>query len=237
MKRKSLHIGFDADDTLWHCEDLFLEAQEKLQSLLPDRSLQEITDAVYQVEKQNLEIYGYGVKSFTLSLIEAYLALSQNVKTNEIGQLLEIGKSILESPIRIMDDVENTLKNLSKIYTLLIITKGELIDQRRKIRLSKLSQYFDIIEIVAEKSADTYSQILERHKITPQNFTMIGNSIRSDIQPVLEIGGRAIHIPYKHTWKHEEECAGWSVEPHVTLKSIRSVPEWLLKTSFNINQF
>ena len=107
MKRKSLHIGFDADDTLWHCEDLFLEAQEKLQSLLPDRSLQEITDAVYQVEKQNFEIYGYGVKSFTLSLIEAYLALSQNVKTNEIGQLLEIGKSILESPIRIIDDVGN----------------------------------------------------------------------------------------------------------------------------------
>ena len=227
MTQNITHIGFDADDTLWHCEDLFFEAHERLHKFLPDRSIEDVINAVYDVERLNLELYGYGVKSFTLSLVETYLTLKKDADGTEIEELLNTGKSMMDSPTRVFENVENTLEQLSKYYTLLLITKGEHVDQERRIENSKLAKYFDFIEIVSEKTPQFYAMFLQDKGISPQNFIMIGNSVTSDIVPVLNIGGQAIHIPYEHTWKHEEGPVERSVKPYVVLDSIAAVPNLL----------
>ena len=227
MMQKITHIGFDADDTLWHCEDLFFEAHQTLQKLLPDRRIEDVIDAVYDVERLNLELYGYGVKTFILSLVETYLTLKKDADGTQIEELLNIGKSILDSPTRIFEGVENTLEQLSQNYKLLLITKGELVDQERKISNSKLANYFDFIDIISEKTPRAYAKLLSDKGIFPNNFVMIGNSVKSDILPVLKIGGHAIHIPYKYTWKHEEYPIERSVQSYPVLYSIAEVAEFL----------
>ena len=233
MTQRITHIGFDADDTLWHCEDLFFEAHLGLKKLLPDRRIEDVIDAVYDVERLNLEIYGYGVKSFTLSLVETYLTLKKDADGTEIEELLNIGKSILDSPTRIFEGVENTLGQLSQHYKLLLITKGELVDQERKISNSQLANYFDFIDIISEKSPHAYAKILSDKKISPKNFVMIGNSVKSDILPVLKIGGHAIHIPYEYTWKHEEHSVERSVQSYPVLDSIAAVADFLTEREKN----
>ena len=227
MTQRITHIGFDADDTLWHCEDLFFEARERLQKLLPDRSIKEVTNTVYDVEGRNLERYGYGVKSFILSLVEAYLVLKKRVDSAEIEELLDTGKSIMDSPARVFEGVPNTLEQLSQHFKLLLITKGDLVDQERKIENSKLAKYFEFISIISEKTPQAYVEILEDKGISPNNFIMIGNSVKSDIVPVLDIGGHAIQILYKYTWMHEEHPAGRFVKPYAVLDSIAAVPDFL----------
>ena len=196
-------IGFDADDTLWENEDLFFEAQNEIKNILKQNSKNFDTELL-KTEKSNLDIYGYGIKGFILSIIETYAKNShEELKIESINQIIKLGKKMLNAPVNLIEDVERILRILSKKYELILITKGDLLDQERKIKKSKLEKYFKFKKIVSEKNKQTYLNILDDLKIEPQKFLMVGNSFKSDVLPVLEIGGNGIHIPYKILWEHE----------------------------------
>ena len=196
-------IGFDADDTLWENEDLFFEAQNEIKDILKQNS-NNFDKEFLKTEKSNLDIYGYGIKGFILSLIETSLKNShEELKIGSINKIIKVGKKMLNAPVNLIEDVERILRILSKKYELILITKGDLLDQERKIKKSKLEKYFKHKKIVSEKNKQTYLNILDDLKIEPQNFLMVGNSFKSDVLPVLEIGGNGIHIPYKILWEHE----------------------------------
>ena len=196
-------IGFDADDTLWKNEDLFFEAQNEIKDILKQNS-NNFDKELLKTEKSNLDFYGYGIKGFILSIIEASAKNShEELKIESINQIIKLGKKMLNAPVNLIEDVEKVLSILSKKYKLILITKGDLLDQERKIKKSKLEKYFKYKKIVSEKNKQTYLNILDDLKIEPQNFLMVGNSFKSDVLPVLEIGGNGIHIPYKILWEHE----------------------------------
>ena len=196
-------IGFDADDTLWKNEDLFFEAQNEIKDILKQNS-NNFDKELLKTEKSNLDFYGYGIKGFILSIIEASAKNShEELKIESINQIIKLGKKMLNAPVDLIEDVEKVLSILSKKYKLILITKGDLLDQERKIKKSKLEKYFKYKKIVSEKNKQTYLKILDDLKIEPQNFLMVGNSFKSDVLPVLEIGGNGIHIPYKILWEHE----------------------------------
>ena len=196
-------IGFDADDTLWKNEDLFFEAQNEIKDILKQNS-NNFDKELLKTEKSNLDFYGYGIKGFILSIIETSAKNShEELKIKSINQIIKLGKKMLNAPVNLIEDVEKVLSILSKKYKLILITKGDLLDQERKIKKSKLEKYFKHKKIVSEKNKQTYLNILDDLKIEPQNFLMVGNSFKSDVLPVLEIGGNGIHIPYKILWEHE----------------------------------
>ena len=196
-------IGFDADDTLWKNEDLFFEAQNEIKDILKQKT-NNFDNELLKTEKSNLDFYGYGIKGFILSIIEASAKNShQELKIESINQIIKLGKKMLNAPVDLIEDVEKVLSILSKKYKLILITKGDLLDQERKIKKSKLEKYFKHQKIVSEKNKQTYLNILDDLKIEPQNFLMVGNSFKSDVFPVLEIGGNGVHIPYKIQWEHE----------------------------------
>ena len=196
-------IGFDADDTLWKNEDLFFEAQNEIKDILKQNS-NNFDKELLKTEKSNLDFYGYGIKGFILSIIETSAKNShEELKIESINQIIKLGKKMLNAPVDLIEDVEKVLSILSKKYKLILITKGDLLDQERKIKKSKLEKYFKHKKIVSEKNKQTYLNILDDLKIEPQNFLMVGNSFKSDVLPVLEIGGNGIHIPYKILWEHE----------------------------------
>ncbi len=197
-------IGFDADDTLWENEDLFFEAQNEIKDILKLNS-NNFDKEVFKTEKSNLDIYGYGIKGFILSIIETSAKNShKELKIESINQIIKLGKKMLNAPVNLIQDVEKILSILSKKYKLILITKGDLLDQERKIKKSKLEKYFKHKKIVSEKNKKTYLNILDDLKIEPRHFLMVGNSFKSDVLPVLEIGGNGIHIPYKILWEHEK---------------------------------
>ena len=196
-------IGFDADDTLWKNEDLFFEAQNEIKDILKQNS-NNFDKELLKTEKSNLDFYGYGIKGFILSIIETSAKNAhKELKIESINQIIKLGKKMLNAPVNLIEDVEKVLSILSKKYKLILITKGDLLDQERKIKKSKLEKYFKHKKIVSEKNKHTYLKILDDLKIEPQNFLMVGNSFKSDVLPVLEIGGNGIHIPYKILWEHE----------------------------------
>ena len=196
-------IGFDADDTLWKNEDLFFEAQNEIKDILKQNS-NNFDKELLKTEKSNLDFYGYGIKGFILSIIETSAKNShEELKIKSINQIIKLGKKMLNAPVDLIEDVEKVLSILSKKYKLILITKGDLLDQERKIKKSKLEKYFKHKKIVSEKNKQTYLNILDDLKIEPQKFLMVGNSFKSDVLPVLEIGGNGIHIPYKILWEHE----------------------------------
>ena len=196
-------IGFDADDTLWKNEDLFFEAQNEIKDILKQNS-NNFDKELLKTEKSNLDFYGYGIKGFILSIIEASAKNShEELKIKSINQIIKLGKKMLNAPVNLIEDIEKVLSILSKKYKLILITKGDLLDQERKIKKSKLEKYFKHKKIVSEKNKQTYLNILDDLKIEPQKFLMVGNSFKSDVLPVLEIGGNGIHIPYKILWEHE----------------------------------
>ncbi len=202
-ENNSLVIGFDADDTLWENENIFYETQKKFKKILKNYSdFSEIE--LLKIEKENLNYYGYGVKGFILSLIEALIKVSdKKIEAEIIENFLNLGKKMLDHPLKILPNVEDTLKQLSEQYILILITKGDLFDQEKKIHKSNLAHYFDHIEIVSEKNNSSYKKIFKKYDIDPKKFLMVGNSIKSDIIPVNSIGGKAIHIPFSYTWEHE----------------------------------
>jgi putative hydrolase of the HAD superfamily len=198
-------IAFDADDTLWHSESLYASAQEEYRRLLaPYAEAERIDRVLHQTEMQNLATYGYGVKGFALSMIEAALELSRRKITGEeVQRVLDLAKQMLRTDVELIAGVAEVVAQLAQSYPLLLITKGDLAHQEAKIEQSGLKAYFRSIEIVTDKTPQSYAALLARHHIEPSRFLMIGNSLRSDILPVLEIGGQAVHVPYAITWAHE----------------------------------
>jgi len=205
MPADPLTIGFDADDTLWHNETIFETVHERFRALLARFHDTDTVDrTLFATEMRNLELYGYGVKSFTLSSIETAIALSGgHISASEIQQVLDLGRQMLEHPVELLDGVEETVAQLAPRHRVLLITKGDLRDQERKLTKSGLAAHFSAVEIVSEKNEATYAAILRRHGIEPRQFLMVGNSLKSDIQPVLALGGLGAYIPYHLTWAAE----------------------------------
>jgi putative hydrolase of the HAD superfamily len=198
-------IAFDADDTLWHNENLYHNAKITLTKILADYGEPEVIQTrLDQMEVRNIEYYGYGIKSFALSMVEAARFISEGrVTGDEIGEIITIAKNMLRAPVELVDGAEETVHQLSNSYDLMLITKGDLFEQERKIDICGIADYFRYIEVVGEKSADTYQRLISRYDLAPAEFLMVGNSLRSDILPVLKIGGQAVYIPNEHTWFHE----------------------------------
>jgi putative hydrolase of the HAD superfamily len=198
-------IGFDADDTLWVNETYFREAEEKAGKLLSHyETPNKIDQELFKMEIKNLPTYGYGVKGFMLSMIELAIELSNGTVSNEvISKMLTIGKDMIHEPIELLDGVEKVLKVLSKDYKLIVATKGDLLDQERKLEKSGLIDYFHHVEVLSEKENVNYSKLLKHLDIKPSEFLMIGNSLKSDILPLVSIGAQAIHVPFHTTWQHE----------------------------------
>ena len=199
-------IAFDADDTLFINETYFAETEQKFCSLMEDYlSHQSISKELFKMEIDNLKLYGYGIKGYILSMIEAAMRISNNtLPIAIIEKILQYGKELLEKPIVLLEGVEETLEALHGKYKLIVATKGDLLDQRRKLHNSGLGHYFHHIEVMSDKQEVDYSDLLRRLEIAPAEFFMIGNSLKSDILPVLAIGGHAVHIPFHTTWAHEK---------------------------------
>ena len=199
-------IAFDADDTLFVNEPYFLEVEQKFCELLTDYlSPDQLSKELFKTEIENLSLYGYGIKGYILSMIEAALKISNNnVSIEIITKIIDLGKQLLQKPIELLDGVEETLKALHGKYKLVVATKGDLKDQQSKLQRSGLSNYFHHIEVMSDKHEINYQHLLTRLEIEPKDFLMIGNSLKSDILPVLNLGGFAIHIPFHTTWEHEK---------------------------------
>lgn len=200
-------IAFDADDTLFINEPYFEEAELKFCSLMQDYlSQKDISMAIYQAQITNLPLYGYGIKGYILSMIEAALEISnQTIPSKAIGKILDFGKDLLNKPIELIDGIEETLAYLhQKKYKIIVATKGDLKDQHRKLHHSGLGRFFHHIEVMSDKQLMDYQKLLERLETEPSKFLMIGNSLKSDVLPVLALGGFAVHVPFHTTWLHEK---------------------------------
>ncbi len=202
-------IGLDADDTLWHNERLYRMGRERFRDVLARAGVSarngEIDALADQTEQRNITYYGYGVTSFVLSLIEAAVELSGGrIGGAAIGELLELAKQMLTAEVELFDGAREAVSRLAASFPLMVITKGDLLHQRAKIEQSGLGGYFRFIEVVSHKSRDTYLSILERHAVAPARFLMVGNSLRSDVLPVLEIGGQAVYVPATLSWAYED---------------------------------
>ena len=221
-----LALGFDADDTLWHNENIFERVHIRYAALLAryhDAATVERT--LFATEMRNLELYGYGVKSFTLSAIETAIHLSAGgISAGEIQHLIDLGREMLAHPVELLDGAAATLAALAGQYQLLLITKGDLRDQQSKLARSGLAAYFQHVEIVAEKDGPAYAAILRRHGIAPEKFLMVGNSLRSDILPVLALGGAGAHVPYRLLWAHEHAETPHAPGRFFELKTLRDLP-------------
>ncbi len=224
----TLALGFDADDTLWHNETLFTAAHRKFHELLAAWHDPAAADrALYATELRNLPLYGYGAKGFTLSAIETAIELTEGrVSANELRSLVALGREILAHPVELLDAVPDTLAALAAAgHRMLLITKGDLHHQERKILASGLAAHFLATEVVSEKDEATYARVLARHGIAPERFLMVGNSLKSDIAPVLRLGGCAAHIPYHLTWEHEKlDVLPPAPGRFFTLASLRELP-------------
>ncbi|HYH19490.1 MAG TPA: HAD family hydrolase [Azospirillum sp.] len=198
-------IGFDGDDTLWHNESLFSMTQDRFRALLAHAvDPADLDRRLLDTERANLRFYGYGIKGFVLSMIETAIDITDaQVDPRALRSLVDFGKAMLEHPVDLLDGVAEVVERLSSRHRLLLITKGDLFDQESKVARSGLAERFQAVEIVSEKDPDTYRRILERHGVEPSRFVMVGNSVRSDVLPVLAIGGHAVHVPYHLTWAHE----------------------------------
>lgn len=198
-------ICFDADDTLWVNEPYYREIEHQFARLMQDFADEKsCTEILLNTEINNLKLYGYGAKSFILSMIETALKLSDyKIDPNTIDNILQLGRNLINKPLQLLDGVEEVLTHFSKSYRLIMATKGDLLDQGRKLTKSGLEKYFHHIEIMSEKDVANYKKLIAHLDVTPDAFVMIGNSVKSDILPVLEIGAYAIHVPCETTWAHE----------------------------------
>jgi len=218
-------IAFDADDTLWVNETYFREAEVEFAKLLAKyETLNKIDQELFKAEIRNLKHYGYGVKGFVLSMVECALELSNyQVNQKTIAAILNIGKEMLNKPIELLDGVEEVLKSLQGKYTLIVATKGDLLDQERKLEKSNLLKYFHHIEVMSDKKVKDYNKLIKHLDIKPSEFLMIGNSLKSDILPLIKIGASAIHVPFHTTWVHEEVSEG--DKKGIAYKTINNIKE------------
>lgn len=199
-------IGFDADDTLWVNEPYYRDAEDQFIQLVTSYGVNgNIAGALFETEIGNLRLYGYGIKAFMLSLVECAIQLTDGgISSRDIYRIIGIGKSMLERPIELLDDVKRVLERLAPHYRLIVATKGDLLDQEGKMRRSGISDYFHHIEVMSDKKEPHYIQLLKHLDIAPEAFLMIGNSLKSDVIPPLDLGAWGIHVPYHTTWAHEE---------------------------------
>lgn len=222
-------IGFDADDTLWVNETYFREAEEAFAGMLEEFETRNTIDQeLFKMEMRNLDLYGYGIKGFMLSMIESALELSNNrVSQATLSRILDLGKDMISHPLELLQDVQEVLKALHGNYRLLVLTKGDLLDQERKLEKSGLMQYFHHVEVLSDKKPGNYSRLLEHLEIDISEFLMVGNSLKSDVLPILELGGRAVHVPFHTTWAHEEVDPADHADQHLTLSRLNELLNYL----------
>jgi len=222
-------IGFDADDTLWVNETYFRDTEEKFAELLEGyETKNKIDQELFKIEMANLDIYGYGIKGFMLSMIESALDLSNNKVSQEtIGKILNLGKKMISHPVELLDGVEEVLSKLTGKYRLIVLTKGDLLDQERKLEKSGLSQYFHHVEVLSDKKESNYNYLLQHLSIDVNEFLMIGNSLKSDVLPILNIGAKAVHVPFHTTWAHEMVAEDEMVNNHLKLNSLKDILKYL----------
>ena len=220
-------IGFDADDTLWVNETYFRDAEVQFAKLLNQFETEnKIDQELFKMEMKNLPVYGYGVKGFVLSMVEMALELSNNTVSNQtISKILDIGKEMINQEVELLDGVEEVLKQLSQKYKLIVATKGDLLDQERKLEKSGLLDYFHHIEVLSDKKEANYSKLLNHLEIKPSEFLMVGNSLKSDILPLINIKASAVHVPFHTTWLHEQ--VNVNQEESKQYKTIKSLKDLL----------
>ena len=223
-------VGLDGDDTLWHNEPIFADVEARLRDLIHTYVGGVDVDArLVERERDNLELFGYGVKAFTLSMIETAIELTRGgITGDDVHRIIGWGKWMLAHPVELLDGVAEVVPELAETYRLVLITKGDLFNQETKVASSGLADHFEAVEIVSEKDEATYQRILDRHEIDPATFVMAGNSVRSDILPVIGVGGRAVHIAYDLVWalEHVDEASG-ATHGYAEIPSIRELPELL----------
>jgi putative hydrolase of the HAD superfamily len=222
-------IAFDADDTLWHSESLYVMTQEGFKEVLAPYELNGDIDAkLYETEMGNLKTFGYGAKGFTLSMIETAIELTDGrIQGRDIQKIINAVREMISRYIKLLDGVAETIPLLARDYTLMMITKGDLLDQESKIARSGLDEYFQIIEVVSTKNKDVYQKLLDRNGIDIARFLMVGNSVPSDILPVLALGAPGVHIPYQYTWSHEHVELDQDPQGLYRLQNIGQLPELL----------
>ncbi len=225
-------LGFDADDTLWHNESIFEQAHVAYRQLLARyHPADEVNRVLYATETRNLPLYGYGVKGYMLSCVEAAIELTDGaVSAQEIREILATGRTMLAHPVELLPGVAEVLPGLARDFRLLLITKGDLHHQERKVAESGLAAHFQAVEIVSEKDGPAYARVLRRHGVAAAEFAMVGNSLKSDILPVLDLGGAGVHVPYHLTWHHEraeEPPPGARFRRVETLRELPAILPWL----------
>ena len=222
-------VGLDADDTLWHNETIFRLTHDRFAELLADRvERADLETRLAETERRNLRLYGYGVKGFTLSMIETAMELCHGEAPSAvIREILAAGREMLAHPVETLPGVDEALAELSERYRLVLITKGDLMDQERKLAASGLGDLFAAVEIVSEKTADTYARVFARHGTGAGEAVMAGNSMKSDVLPAIEAGAWGVHIPYHITWAHELADAPEGHPRYVSLARIGELPDWI----------
>lgn len=231
-------IAFDADDTLWENEIYYIQAKKEFIKLLSayENDMQWIEERLDEIEEGNVEIYGYGIKSFTLSMVEAAIEFSQgDIRGTELQKIVNLGRHMLNTRVQLFPHTEAVLQELARKWRLMLITKGDVFEQSLKIERTGLKDYFRYIEIVGAKTASIYLTIFERYRLKPQRVLMVGNSLRSDIQPILELGGVAVYIPYDYTWAHEHiDMQGTAQDGYYELEHLGQLPDLLQTFSRNV---
>ncbi len=228
MKKAKPHIeviGFDADDTLWLNEVHYRATEQTfIRMMEPWLTEREAQKELFRCEMETLPLYGYGAKGFTLSMITAAIRISNGeVSSDVIAAIVELGKKLINVSLELLDDVEPVLGELSRDYRLIVATKGDLLDQERKLRNSNLELYFHHVEIMSDKTPESYTKLVRHLDIEAASFVMIGNSLRSDVLPPLEIGAEAIHVPYHLSWEHEHVEDTTGVRPYLTIERFRDL--------------
>lgn len=228
---KIKYVAYDADDTLWANEPIFVDIQERCASLLAPYLAEglDFEAELYARERENLRLFGYGVKGFILSVLETCIQISDfRLTAHEVQQIIDWGKEMLQHPVTLLPDVSYSIDALENYYRLLVITKGDLFDQENKLARSGLADRFWRVEIISEKNPESYQQVLNQHGIQAEEFIMLGNSLKSDILPVLQIGGQAIHIPAKQNWVHEQVSERALEGYRYEQAPLKVATEWLL---------
>lgn len=222
-------IAFDADDTLWVNETYFRDVEHKFAQLLSAYETEnKIDQELFKMEMKNLSTYGYGVKGFMLSMVESAIELSNGKISNKvISQIIDLGKEMISMPVELLDGIEDVLEALSKKYRLLVLTKGDLLDQERKLEKSGLTKYFHHVEVMSDKKEKNYKDLLDHLEINVNEFLMIGNSLKSDVLPIINIGGKAVHVPFHTTWQHETVSPNEESNEYHVVKDITQVLNYL----------
>jgi putative hydrolase of the HAD superfamily len=223
-------IGFDGDDTLWHSEGYYREASARFVEIIGryvDVGDAQVQAGMLATERRNLKLFGYGAKGMTLSMVETAIAITEGrISAADIHQLVEIGKTVLQHPVELLPGVRDAVAAVAEHHAVVLITKGDLFHQEKKVAQSGMADLFRRIEIVSEKDASTYRRVLNEFSLEPAQFAMVGNSLRSDIEPVIRLGGWGVHMPYHVTWEHElENSLGEADAPRMlTIEAPAAIP-------------